>query len=199
MKTACLLLVTIGCAGLMHGIACAATFSDGPPQTERAVTPHPSRQAGTPSPSGTPRARLQGRRTTTLSSRERAGLQGGKSTILSSRERTGLQGGDHGPLPRGEGGPASAGPGEGSFGTVKRVAQTPLSGSAVLTVPVRPPSVVRPSAATSANVRPGARSRMRDWSAGRHRGLNPATVSGLGNRTASNTGSIDGTRMHRRP
>jgi len=69
--------------------------------------------------------------------------------------------------------------------TIKRVAQTPLSGSAVLNEPVPAPSLVRPTAATPSNVR--------------HRGSNPATVGGLGNRAASKTGSIDGTLMHHRP
>jgi hypothetical protein len=179
MKTIYLLLLTIAWTGLMRGMVYAATSGDASPQTERAVTPHPSRQVGTPSPSGIPK--------------DRAGVQGGKTTTLSSRasrERVGLQGGSERPPPpgpRGEGGPAFAGPGEGSFGTIKskRVAQTPLSGSAVLTVPVRPPGAVRPAAATLRDVR--------------HCGANPATVGGLGNRTVSNTGSIDGTRMHRRP
>jgi len=53
------------------------------------------------------------------------------------------------------------------------------------TVPVQPPSVVRPTAATLSNVR--------------HHGPNPATVGGLGNSATSNNGSINGTRMHRRP
>jgi hypothetical protein len=33
---------------------------------------------------------------------------------------------------------------------------------------------------------------------GRHRGPNPATIGGLGNSTAGSTGSINGTRLHRR-
>ncbi len=53
------------------------------------------------------------------------------------------------------------------------------------TVPVRSPSVVRPTAATLSNVR--------------HHGPNPATVGGLGNSATSNNGSINGTRMRRRP
>jgi|SRR6516164_11354452 len=157
MKTSCLILLTMGWTGLLGGIAYGTTSGDASPQTERAVTPHPSRHLRD-----------------TLSPR-------------APRERAGLQGGDQRPLPRGprgEGGRRRR-PGEGSFGTINN------------TAPVRPPSVGRPTAAPLANVRPGAQSGL--WSAGRHRGSNPATVSGLGNRTPSNTGSIDGGSVRRRP
>jgi hypothetical protein len=54
------------------------------------------------------------------------------------------------------------------------------------TVPARPTSVVQPTAATLSSVR--------------HHGPNPATIGGLGNSaTSSINGSINGTRMHRRP
>jgi hypothetical protein len=53
------------------------------------------------------------------------------------------------------------------------------------TVPLRPSSVVRPTAATLSNVH--------------HRGPNPSAIGGLGNSATSNNGSINGTRMHRRP
>jgi len=205
MKTICVILLTIGWTGLMCEIVCAATSGDALPQTERAVTPHSPVRRQTDTLSPRERAGLEGGKTATQSARRKAALQQGKTDILFPKEKaglqvgkthstlsprgtTGLRGGDHrplpsspngegkksrntNPLPRGEGVPRS-GTGEGSFGTIN-------------TAPVGPPGLVRPTGATVTNVR--------------HRGANPATVGGLGNRTASNIGSIDGTRMHRRP
>jgi hypothetical protein len=196
MKTACLLLLaiaslTIG-SGLMRGIA-YATSDDASPERERAVTPHPSVSRRTPSPSSAARERGEsGRLDVARASRPlwRGHPAHATPSPRPPRQRIGLQGGDHRPLPRvpngegeksrnstplprGEGGPALAGPGEGSFRTSNN------------TAPVRLPSAVGPTAATLSNVR--------------HRSPNPATVGGLGHSVASNTGSIDGTRMHRRP
>jgi hypothetical protein len=53
------------------------------------------------------------------------------------------------------------------------------------TVPARPRTMVRPAPATLSSVR--------------HRGPNPAVIGGLGNTMTSSTGSISGTGMHRRP
>jgi hypothetical protein len=55
--------------------------------------------------------------------------------------------------------------------------------------PVRPPGTVR-STATTLNSSPNNV---------RHRGPNPAVVRGSANLTSSNTGAINGTRMHRKP
>ena len=60
-------------------------------------------------------------------------------------------------------------------------------------MPVRPPGTVRPTATTlnpSLNLSPNNV---------RHRGPNPAVVGGSANLTSSNTGAINGTRMHRKP
>ncbi len=56
--------------------------------------------------------------------------------------------------------------------------------TAQIALPVHPPSVVRPSAVTLNNLR--------------HRSPNPPAIGGLGNSTAGNTGSIDGSRVRRR-
>ena len=52
-------------------------------------------------------------------------------------------------------------------------------------LPVRPPSVVRPTVPSLNNVR--------------HRGANPAVIGGSANSDSRNTGAINGTRMNRRP
>ncbi len=52
-------------------------------------------------------------------------------------------------------------------------------------LPVRPPSVVRPTVPSLNNVR--------------HRGPNPAVVGGSANLQSRNTGAINGTRMNRKP
>ena len=52
-------------------------------------------------------------------------------------------------------------------------------------LPVRTPSVVRPTVPSLNNVR--------------HRGPNPAVVGGSANSHSSNTGAINGTRMNRKP
>jgi hypothetical protein len=62
---------------------------------------------------------------------------------------------------------------------------------------IRTSSVVRPTVASLNNVRPGARSWL--WSAGRHRGPNPAVVGGSANSDSRNTGAMNGTRMNRKP
>jgi hypothetical protein len=64
-------------------------------------------------------------------------------------------------------------------------------------LPVRTSSVVRPTVPSLNNVRPGARSWL--WSAGRHRGANPAVVAGSVNSDRRNNGAINGTRMKRKP
>ena len=52
-------------------------------------------------------------------------------------------------------------------------------------LPVRPSSVVRPTAPSLNNVR--------------HRGPNPAVIGGSANSDRRNTGAINGTRMNRKP
>jgi hypothetical protein len=63
--------------------------------------------------------------------------------------------------------------------------------------PVRTSSVVRPTVPSFNNARPGARSWL--WSAGRHRGPNPAVVGGSANSDSRNAGTINGTCMNRKP
>jgi hypothetical protein len=53
------------------------------------------------------------------------------------------------------------------------------------TLPVRTPSVIRPTVPSPNNVR--------------HRGPNPAVVGGSPISRSGNTGAIDGTRMNRKP
>jgi hypothetical protein len=54
-----------------------------------------------------------------------------------------------------------------------------------MALPVRTPSVVRPTVRSFNNVR--------------HRGPNPAVVAGSVNSDSRNTGAINGTRMNRKP
>ena len=167
MKTACLLLLTIGWAWLMHGMAYAATAS---PTT-----------GGTPALPGSHEERDSHQVSEKNVARNHVGL------VKENRPGQSPNHWRHAPQA-----PWSAGATAPAFSvrTVKAVAVRQRTDTALQ-------GGLRPQAGTLSNVRPGARSRL--WSAGRHRGTNPATVGGLGNRASSNTGSIDGRSMRRRP
>jgi hypothetical protein len=79
-------------------------------------------------------------------------------------------------------------PGSGKSGAAAKVGliQNETASNAM---PVGPPGTVRPTAVT---LNPS-------FNNVRHRGPNPAVVSGSANSASRNTGAINGTRMHRKP
>jgi hypothetical protein len=188
MKTICLLLLTISWTGLMRGIVCGSTSSPvsqqaSPESAAKTVNDHPGDTSqGPPRHSAKDQKNgkhADGQRDSRYVSgknldRSRANLVRENRPRQFENDRERSTSGNVVNLH--EQGFDKSGIAKGGL-TQNEIARG--------TVPVRPPSVVRPTAATLANVR--------------HHGPNPATVSGLGNRTVSNTGSINGTGKHRRP
>jgi hypothetical protein len=184
MKTVVLLLLTIAWPGLMQGIAYAATSSPvsqqaSPDSAAKTASDHPGDTSPGPPPDGATDHKNGKRDSHHISeknlARSRANLvkENHPRQFPSDRERS--TSGNATNLHQRRFDPSGSAAKGGFIGnnTVKSI------------VAVRSPSVVRPAAATLGNVR--------------HRGANPATVGGLGNSTASNTGAISGTHMHRRP
>jgi hypothetical protein len=189
MKTACLLVLTIG-----WGIACGAASRPAFQQASRESAGKEASDHSNPTQTGAERssAVLQRR----LPGKERippmgiagqkpraAGLEtaspgsrlAAKKLIAeprsapARRERSAL--GNEFPLP--------------AFAKSGGTAKGAFIHNLKSTVADRPRSMVRPAPATLSSVR--------------HRGPNPAVVGGLGNTMTKSTGSISGTGMHRRP
>jgi hypothetical protein len=185
MKAACLLFLTVSCAGLMLGTGYAAPSQQTPARTPanegtnaasdrshddhlRATPAGDGKHQKEESPSeqqapgrGAARNRPRGRANLTVANRP---------TQLPVRRKRSKPLNTTNPHPPGLGKSGDAAKGQ------SRTANNAL--------PVRSTSVVGPTGASLNN--------------GRHRGPNPAVVGGPAS-NAGNTGALNGTRMHRRP
>jgi hypothetical protein len=203
MKTACLLFLTMSWAALMHGRGYAvpsspASRQTAPESSANTASEHPrdpARRDAAPADDGRhqpggkadeqPDLRRAYHKNQRPSGVSLTGLTKANrpNQLSNSRQRS---------LP----GNALHQPGSDKPGSVAKggLIQTETAQNAL---PVRTSSVVRPTVASFNNARPGGRSWL--WSAGRHRGPNPAVVGGSANSDSRNTGAMNGTRMNRKP
>jgi len=187
MKTACFLLMTIGWAALMHGMAYATTLSPASQQTSqesaaRTISNHPG-DAWQRTSADSAKEQKNGKDSNEGRNPHHAlerNLARGHASLNQTKRPTPV------PSNRVRSGSATAinlrQPGSVRSGAEGKglIQNETLKGI----VPVRPPSAVRPASAARSNVR--------------HRSPNPAIITGLVNSKTGNTGAINGSRMDRR-
>ena len=188
MRTTCLLLLTISWATLTHGTGYAipsgpASQQTSPATSTNTVNAHPQDaehaapvDGGKRQKDGNPSAERRDHRHVSDENHPRS-----PATIRKDRPKQLPNSREH--FPSGNamnlhqpGSDKSSGAAKGGLiqnATVNKA------------LPVRPPSVVRPTAPLLNNAR--------------HRGVNPAVIGGPANSDGRNTGAINGTRVHRRP
>jgi hypothetical protein len=184
MKTASFLLMTIGWAALMHGIAHAATFTlvseqISPESAAKTVSNHTG-DTSQGAPAEGAKDQKNGKSSDGLHVLEK-NLARNRASLIETKRSTLV------PSKRAGSGSATAikirRPGSNKFGGAGGKALIP-SEALNSTVPVRSPIVVRPAPAAFSNVR--------------HRSPNPAIISGLVNSKTWKSGAINGTHMDRR-
>lgn len=189
MKTTCLLFLTISCAALLHGTDCAAQSSQAYQQTstESAANTaggHP-RDGERAAPADDGKHRKDGKPSDEQRDHHQASEKNdprSRASLIKATRPKQLPSSRNRPIPVNAMNLHQPGSAKSSRAAKDGLIQNETVNNAL---PVRLPSVVRPTVRSLNNVR--------------HRSPNPAIVGGLGNSNIRNTGAIDGAHMNRRP